>query len=80
MDQKQVQEALGRIDQVVSGVNMPRNAHIQLSQDLQLVQQCCVQGLEAIKELEYIKKDPEENKNVGTNQPINNVDACHEDS
>ena len=43
MDEKQVQEALGRIDQVVSQVNMPRQAHMQLTQDLQLIQRCCVE-------------------------------------
>jgi len=43
MDEKQVQEALARIDQVVSQVNMPRQAHMQLTQDLQLIQRCCVE-------------------------------------
>jgi hypothetical protein len=57
MEQKQVQEALARIDQVVSGVNMPRNSHIQLTQDLQLVQACCAKGLEAMKALETIEAD-----------------------
>jgi hypothetical protein len=57
MEQKQVQEALARIDQVISSVNMPRNGHIQLTQDLQLVQKCCAEGLEAVKELDIISKE-----------------------
>jgi hypothetical protein len=57
MEQKQIQEALARIDQVISSVNMPRNSHIQLAQDLQLVQKCCTEGLEAIKELRIVEAE-----------------------
>ena len=58
MEQKQIQEALQRIDQVVSGVNMPRSAHIQLTQDLQLVQKCCVELFENQK----AAKNPDPNQ------------------
>ena len=60
--EKQIQEALVRIDQVVSGVNMPRQAHAQLAQDLNLIQQQLVKGAEAQKELAYLNTDKEEKK------------------
>ena len=53
---KQIQEALGRIDQVVAQVNMPRKAHAQLAQDLQLINQRLIAGAEAQKELKYISE------------------------
>lgn len=60
MEQKQIQEALARIDQVVSGVNMPRNTHIQLTQDLALVQKCCVE----LFTMQQAAKNPDPNPEV----------------
>jgi hypothetical protein len=57
---KQLQEALARIDQVVSGINMSRQAHVQLVQDVNLVQTQLTKGLEAQKELEFISKEKKE--------------------
>lgn len=62
MEQKQVQEALARIDDILGKARivnpvLNRQDHIQLTQDLQLVQRCCVEGLEAVKELAVIEAE-----------------------
>jgi len=43
MDKKQVQEAIGRIDNALAQLNINRQGHIILINDLQLVQQCCTE-------------------------------------
>ncbi len=44
MKEEQVQIALKRIDQAVAQLNGPREAHVTLSQDIQLIRQCCVKS------------------------------------
>lgn len=43
MDKKQVQEAIGRIDNALAQLAINRQGHIILTNDLQLVQQCCTE-------------------------------------
>jgi transcription initiation factor TFIIIB Brf1 subunit/transcription initiation factor TFIIB len=57
--ERPIQEALTRVDQIVSNANLPRQVHAQLAQDLQLIQQQLIRGLEAQKELEYLNKSEE---------------------
>jgi hypothetical protein len=46
MDKKQVQEAIGRIDQAVAQLTCNRQTHITLVNDMQLIQQCCMKQFE----------------------------------
>ena len=41
MDKKQVQEAISHIDGVLAQLNVNRQVHIALINDMQLIQQCC---------------------------------------
>jgi hypothetical protein len=62
MDKKQVQAAIGRIDQVTAQLNMNREAHVQLANDIRLVQSVCEQFF---NERDSAKK--EEPEDGGTN-------------
>ena len=68
MDKKQVQAAIGRIDQVTAQLNMSRDAHIQLVNDIKLVQSVC----EA-----YFKEEP---KDGGTDKCPEHVEPGDENS
>jgi hypothetical protein len=62
MEQKQIQEALARINGILETARftdplLNRREHALLAQDLQLVQQCCAEGLEAVKELDIMSKE-----------------------
>ena len=54
-DKKQVQEAIGRIDNALAQLNVNRQVHIALTNDVQLIQKCCAGYFEdemVIKDLE----------------------------
>ena len=55
MDKKKVQEAIGRIDQALAQLNINRQAHIILTNDIRLIQTCCMEYFDdelVIKDLE----------------------------
>jgi len=63
MNKEQVQEALGRIDNALAQLNINRQGHIILTNDLQLVSRCCADKFDGTIEAEVIP----EKKNVRTN-------------
>lgn len=63
MQKEQVQEAIKRIDSVLKQVNLPRDVHLGLVEDLNLVQNCCIIKFQS----------DEEKKDGGTDKPINNA-------
>jgi len=61
LDQKRVQEAIGRVDGLLGRAKiidpvLTRQDHIMLVSDLQIIQQCCKDYFDDEKELEE-KKD-----------------------
>ena len=55
MDKKKVQEAIARIDQALAQLNINRQAHIILTNDIRLIQTCCMEYFDdelVIKDLE----------------------------
>ena len=55
MDKKKVQEAIGRIDNALAQLNINRQAHIILTNDIRLIQTCCMEYFDdelVIKDLE----------------------------
>lgn len=52
MEKKQVQEAISRVDQAVAQLAVNRQVHIALTQDIQLIQQCCMKQFEIKEESE----------------------------
>ena len=67
MDKKQVQAAIGRVDSAVAQLNMNREAHVLLVNDIQLIQQCCMKQFE----------EPEDG---GTDEQSDSPEPCDEDS
>ena len=60
MDKKKVQEAIGRIDQALAQLNINRQAHIILTNDMRLIQTCCMEYFDdelVIKDLENERAD-----------------------
>lgn len=77
MDKKQVQESLNRIDQAVSQLNLNRESHVCLVNDLRLVQQCCMQQFE--EKTEETVEEPEK-EDGGTNIIPISLESDDEDS
>ena len=51
LDKNKVQEALGRVDNAVSQLNLKRQDHILLAQDMRLITKCCVEYFDDEQEL-----------------------------
>ena len=80
MDKKKVQEALGRIDNILAQVATDRRSHTALANDIQLIQGACMgyfASMEAAKEKEVIRLP--EKKDGRTNEPTDNVESRDED-
>jgi len=80
---KQVQEALGRIDQVLAQVNSSRQGHAQLANDMHLVQVVCMEhfaNMESTKEAKIIPIRPEVVEDGRTDEPVVDAPACDKDS
>ena len=76
-DKKQVQVAIKEIDENLAQLTGPRQAHLALTKDVQLVQTVCMEyfdGLERDKEPKLEKKD------VGTNKPTEHTKLGDKDS
>jgi len=90
MNEKQVQESLVRIDGALSQLNINRQSHIMIANDLKLVQDCCTasfkleQDLIAVEEkLEKTKQeftDYMETVNVRTDKSTDSITTCNQNS
>jgi len=77
-DKTKVQEALNRIDGAVSQLNLRRQDHIQLVQDMRLLNECCMEYFDDEQELKETRvvRMPD---HVGTDQHIVDAEPCHQD-
>jgi len=63
LDQKRVQEAIGRVDNAIAQLSANRQTHLVLVSDLQMIQQCCKDYFDDEEELK-------EKQDVRTNEPV----------
>lgn len=68
MDKKKIQEAIARIDNAIAQLNVNRQVHIALVNDVRLVQDCCMERFNV------------ESKNVGTDKPTKRPKSVNKNS
>jgi hypothetical protein len=76
-DKKQVQAAIKEIDENLASLTGPRQAHLALTKDVQLVQAVCMAYFEAEEEIKEFKKDIED---VRTDKPTEHTEPGDKDS
>ncbi len=82
LDKKQVQEALGRIDQALVKVNGDRIVHIGLVNDIRMIQTICMERFEAGEPDKDPNEDPKEPEvdDGGTDKPTVDATTGNKDS
>ena len=70
-NKEQVQKAIKEIDDGLASLNGPRQVHIALANDVQLIQTVCMDYFEV---KEAAKAAPEKKEDVGTNEPIEHTE------
>lgn len=76
LNKEQVQRAIKEVDNAVAQLNGTREVHLRLVNDLQLIQQCCMDYFDDENELNELKEDV---KDVGTNESIERPETCDQD-
>jgi len=71
-NKEQVQKAIAEIDGNLASLNMPRQAHITLVNDIKLVQAVCMDYFE--------EEGAKEKKDVRTDKPTKCPKSCNKDS
>ena len=66
MTEKEIMQALARLDSVVAAMNLPRVQHLQLVQDVRAVQQRIEMSFQNYPQT--AKKNEKESTDVGTDQ------------
>lgn len=76
LNKEQVQRAIKEVDNAVAQLNGTREVHLRLVNDLQLIQQCCMDYFDDENELNELKEGV---KDVGTNESIERPETCDQD-
>ncbi len=80
MDKKQVQEALGRINQALAQLNTNRQGHLTLVNDVRLIQTVCTERFAEGEAKPKVEPKKPEKKDGGTDEQFKRLESDYENS